>query len=99
MDTLASTETTEIREEKYIPPKTRKHLSPSVRKIVEENNIDVSNIKGTGKAGRISKGDLIQNQPLFVVYFLVNDVRSTINSVYLPMTNCLTVTSVIPMAG
>ena len=41
--------------EKYIPPKTRQHLSPSVRKIVEEKNIDISSIKGTGKAGRISK--------------------------------------------
>ena len=28
-------------------------------KIVEEKNIDISSIKGTGKAGRISKGDLI----------------------------------------
>ena len=36
-----------------------KNLSPSVRKIVEEKNIDISNIEGTGKAGRISKGDLI----------------------------------------
>ena len=49
----------EEQEEKYIPPKSKKHLSPSVRKIVEENKIDISNIEGTGKAGRISKGDLI----------------------------------------
>jgi 2-oxoglutarate dehydrogenase E2 component (dihydrolipoamide succinyltransferase) len=27
--------------------------------MVKENNIDLSNIKGTGKSGRISKGDLI----------------------------------------
>ena len=47
------------KEEKYIPPKTRKNLSPAVRKMVEENNIDISNIEGTGKSGRISKGDLI----------------------------------------
>ena len=45
--------------EKYIPPKSKKHLSPSVRKIVEEQNIDISNLEGTGKEGRISKGDLI----------------------------------------
>ena len=25
-------------EEKYIPPKTKKNLSPAVRKIVKENN-------------------------------------------------------------
>ena len=59
LDTLAEESTSEIKEEKYIPPKTRQHLSPSVRKIVEEKNIDISSIKGTGKAGRISKGDLI----------------------------------------
>ena len=59
LDTLAEEDTSDIKEEKYIPPKTRQHLSPSVRKIVEEKNIDISSIKGTGKAGRISKGDLI----------------------------------------
>ncbi len=45
--------------QKYIPPKTKTNLSPSVRKIVEEKNIDISEIQGTGKDGRISKGDLI----------------------------------------
>ena len=59
LDILAEDDISEIKEEKYIPPKTRKHLSPSVRKIVEENNIDVTNVEGTGRAGRISKGDLI----------------------------------------
>tara|TARA_Y100000590_G_scaffold307537_1_gene347233 strand:+ start:2038 stop:3351 length:1314 start_codon:yes stop_codon:yes gene_type:complete len=59
LDTLAEESTEEDEKEKYIPPKTKKHLSPSVRKIVEENNIDISNIEGTGKSGRIAKGDLI----------------------------------------
>ena len=59
LDTLAEKEKPEIGEEKYIPPKTRKNLSPAVRKIVEENNIDISQIEGTGKSGRISKSDLI----------------------------------------
>ena len=59
LDTLAEEDTNITREEKYVPPKTRKHLSPSVRKIVEENNIDISHLEGTGKSGRISKGDLI----------------------------------------
>ena len=59
LDTLAEEDSSEAKEEKYIPPKTRQYLSPSVRKIVEEKNIDISSIKGTGKAGRISKGDLI----------------------------------------
>ena len=34
-------------------------LSPAVRKIVTENEIDISSVKGTGKDGRILKGDLI----------------------------------------
>ena len=34
-------------------------LSPAVRKIVEENKIDINSIKGTGKSGQILKGDLI----------------------------------------
>jgi len=44
---------------KYIPPKTKKHLSPAVRKIVEEEKIDLTNIEGSAKDGRIVKGDLI----------------------------------------
>ena len=38
---------------------SKKVLSPAVRKIVEENKIDISSIKGTGKSGQILKGDLI----------------------------------------
>ena len=59
LDTLVEGGVNEAKQEKYIPPKTREHLSPSVRKIVKENNIDLSNVEGTGKDGRISKGDLI----------------------------------------
>jgi 2-oxoglutarate dehydrogenase E2 component (dihydrolipoamide succinyltransferase) len=33
-------------------------LSPAVRRLVQENNLDVSNIKGTGKNGRIVKEDV-----------------------------------------
>ena len=36
-----------------------KNLSPAVRKIISEKNIDVKSIKGSGKDGRILKGDLI----------------------------------------
>jgi len=35
------------------------NLSPAVRKIVEEKKIDTSKVQGTGKEGRILKGDLI----------------------------------------
>jgi 2-oxoglutarate dehydrogenase E2 component (dihydrolipoamide succinyltransferase) len=34
-------------------------LSPAVRKIVVENKIDLNLVKGTGKDGRVLKGDLI----------------------------------------
>ena len=34
-------------------------LSPAVRKIVAENNIDINSVKGSGKDGRVLKGDLI----------------------------------------
>ena len=32
---------------------------PSAAKIIEENNIDVSNLEGTGKDGRVTKGDVL----------------------------------------
>ncbi len=41
------------------PLKKSDYLSPSVRKIVSENKIDINTVKGTGKDGRILKGDLI----------------------------------------
>ena len=48
---------------KELPSKQKtiseKVLSPAVRKIVEENKIDIQSIKGTGKSGQILKGDLI----------------------------------------
>ena len=34
-------------------------LSPAVRKLVEENNLDPSQITGTGKDGRLTKGDVL----------------------------------------
>ena len=39
--------------------KSSQSLSPAVRKIVAENKIDISSIEGSGKDGRILKGDLI----------------------------------------
>ncbi len=38
---------------------TDQSLSPAVRKIVSEKKIDIKSIKGTGKDGRVLKGDLI----------------------------------------
>jgi 2-oxoglutarate dehydrogenase E2 component (dihydrolipoamide succinyltransferase) len=38
-------------------------LSPAARKIAEEKKIDLSNIKGTGKSGRITKQDVLLGKP------------------------------------
>ena len=52
--------TNEIEEEKTTAIKeVKENLSPSVRKIVVENNIDIEKVKGTGRDGRIVKGDLL----------------------------------------
>ena len=52
--------TDEVNEEKTLDLRPEDQtLPPSVRKIVLENKIDISSIKGTGKDGRILKGDLI----------------------------------------
>jgi 2-oxoglutarate dehydrogenase E2 component (dihydrolipoamide succinyltransferase) len=34
-------------------------LSPAVRKLVEENHLDTAMIKGSGKDGRLTKGDIL----------------------------------------
>ena len=49
--------TDEVKETK--PIKQNKTLSPAVRKMVVENKINLDEVKGTGKDGRILKGDLI----------------------------------------
>ena len=45
---------------KVIKTESSQTLSPAVRKIVEENKIDIKNIEGSGKDGRLVKGDVIQ---------------------------------------
>ena len=50
----------EIEEKINLEPKQENQtLSPAVRKIVTEKKIDIQSIKGSGKDGRILKGDLI----------------------------------------
>ena len=34
-------------------------LSPAVRKLIDENNLDASQIAGTGRDGRLTKGDVL----------------------------------------
>jgi 2-oxoglutarate dehydrogenase E2 component (dihydrolipoamide succinyltransferase) len=52
--------TNEVKEEINLETKQENQtLSPAVRKIVVENKIDIQSVKGSGKDGRILKGDLI----------------------------------------
>ena len=52
--------TNEVKEEKTDSSnKNNEILSPAVRKIVVENKIDLKKVIGSGKEGRIVKGDLI----------------------------------------
>ena len=68
---LRRDEPTQLNEEKQIEPIEKNieetplklvkevQLSPAVRKIVEEKKIDLNKVRGTGKNGRVLKGDLI----------------------------------------
>jgi 2-oxoglutarate dehydrogenase E2 component (dihydrolipoamide succinyltransferase) len=50
----------EVEEDKSaVELKSDQTLSPAVRKIVIEKKIDINSIKGSGKDGRVLKGDLI----------------------------------------
>jgi len=52
--------TNEVKEDKTNSSnKNNEILSPAVRKIVVENKIDLEKVRGSGKEGRILKGDLI----------------------------------------
>ena len=51
--------TKQIDEKPNLSVEKNENLSPAVRKIVKEKKIDPSLIKGSGKDGRILKGDLI----------------------------------------
>jgi len=46
-----------VKEEKKEPPSET--LSPAARRIVEEHDIDLAGVKGTGKDGRITKEDAL----------------------------------------
>ncbi len=52
--------TNEVKEKKELNISTDSStMSPAVRKIITENKIDIKSVKGTGKDGRVLKGDLI----------------------------------------
>lgn len=41
------------------PPEERRFLSPVVRKLAREHNLDLSQIQGTGRNGRITRNDVL----------------------------------------
>jgi 2-oxoglutarate dehydrogenase E2 component (dihydrolipoamide succinyltransferase) len=43
------------------PAKAETPLSPAVRKMVEESRFDTADVAGTGKDGRLTKGDVIEH--------------------------------------
>jgi 2-oxoglutarate dehydrogenase E2 component (dihydrolipoamide succinyltransferase) len=45
--------------ERKTPPVKEKPLSPAVRRIVEEEHLEAAKISGTGKDGRLTKGDVL----------------------------------------
>ena len=52
--------TNEVKKDKNLEVKQENEtLSPAVRKIIAEKKIDIQSVKGSGKDGRILKGDLI----------------------------------------
>ena len=51
--------TEEVKSDEKVKSGKEKVMSPAVRKIVNENNINIEEIKGSGKDGMILKGDLL----------------------------------------
>ena len=51
--------TEEVKSEVISKRDSNQNLSPAVRKIVVEKNIDINSIQGSGKDGRVLKGDLL----------------------------------------
>ena len=51
--------TNEVKKSDTRKSNVNSNLSPAVRKIVEDQKIDISKVHGSGKEGRILKGDLI----------------------------------------
>ena len=56
---LVLTEELKTNNKEFESPEDNQILSPAVRKMVNEKNIDIKSVKGSGKDGRILKGDLI----------------------------------------
>ncbi|HEX2751672.1 MAG TPA: 2-oxoglutarate dehydrogenase complex dihydrolipoyllysine-residue succinyltransferase [Alphaproteobacteria bacterium] len=56
----AKTESPKAQQVASKPASNDTFLSPAVRKIADDNNLDASKLEGTGKDGRITKGDVLE---------------------------------------
>lgn len=57
----SKTETPSQQPAMHTKPAEGKPLSPAVQKLVTENNINTSQMSGTGKDGRLTKGDVLMS--------------------------------------
>ena len=48
-----------VEQRKKKPPEKEEPLSPAVRRIIEEEHLEPEKISGTGKGGRLTKGDVL----------------------------------------
>ena len=57
---------------------SKSHIpSPSARKIIAENNLEISNIIGSGKDGRVTKDDALNSKPSMGSTSTINDRKET----------------------
>lgn len=56
----AKTEAPKAQQAASKPASNDTFLSPAVRKIADDNNLDAGGIQGTGKDGRVTKGDVLE---------------------------------------
>jgi 2-oxoglutarate dehydrogenase E2 component (dihydrolipoamide succinyltransferase) len=58
--------------------KTKSHIaSPSARKIIAENNLEIANIIGSGKDGRVTKDDAVNSKPSMGSPSMTSDRKET----------------------
>jgi 2-oxoglutarate dehydrogenase E2 component (dihydrolipoamide succinyltransferase) len=50
----------QVRDDKIGVNNSSAHLSPAPKKLAAENNINTANLAGSGKDGRVTKGDVLQ---------------------------------------
>ncbi len=53
------------------------HLSPAVRRVVNEKGIDPTQVTGTGKGGRLTKDDVVQFEPKAASNSVTNPQKPT----------------------